>query len=73
MLQVYANGDRPTDPSTILDGGVRPPKEFDALIDELQGLERHQAPMRIASDLSLRLHIMPAASGKEQDSSRRLG
>lgn len=53
FLQVYGDGNRPTDATTILDGGVRPPHEFDVLIDELQGIESHDAPMRIASDLSL--------------------
>jgi hypothetical protein len=61
---VYGDGERPTDPSSILDGAVRPPHEFDVLIDELQGIESHNAPMRIASDLSLQTHRMPAAGAK---------
>ncbi len=34
--RVYGEKGNDADPSTILDGGARPPTEFDALIDELQ-------------------------------------
>ena len=65
LLQVYGNGDKPTDATTILDGGVRPPHEFDALIDKLQGIESHDAPMRIASDLSLQSQRRPVPSNDD--------
>ncbi len=65
LLQVYGNGDKPTDATTILDGGVRPPHEFDVLIDELQSIESHNAPMRIASDLSLQAQRRPVPSNSD--------